>query len=73
MITSIRKCIESAYNEYPTVKRTTWVQKWPGQSILCVSQIFWTSEVHEVFTKKIHGQMRNYHGFLTVFAQIVCR
>lgn len=66
MIVSIRKFIEIAYNEYPTIKRTIWVQKWPGQCILCVSQIFWTAEVHNVFIEKKRGEMRNYHSFLTV-------
>lgn len=66
MIISIKKIIENAYNEYPTTERTIWVQKWPGQSTLCVSQIFWTAEVHGVFIEKKLGQMRNYHLILTV-------
>ncbi|VVC44482.1 Dynein heavy chain, domain-2,Dynein heavy chain domain,Dynein heavy chain, P-loop containing D4 domain,P- [Cinara cedri] len=65
MVISIRKLIENAYCEYPTEERKTWVQKWPGQCVLCVSQMFWTAEVHNVFmTKKPQG-MRNYHHFLT--------
>lgn len=67
MIKSIRTSIENAFIEYPTIKRTLWVQKWPGQSVLCVSQIFWTTEVHEVLNVKKPDQMRNYHTFLTVF------
>jgi hypothetical protein len=66
MVTSVKNSIESAYHEYPTIERTTWVQKWPGQSVLCVSQMFWAAEVHDVFIVQKSGQMRNYHKFLTV-------
>lgn len=69
MVISIKKSIEDAYYEYPTIERTTWVQKWPGQSVLCVSQMYWTSEVHGVFLEKKPKQMRKYHEFLTV---IIC-
>lgn len=67
MVASIKNSIESAHYEYPTIERTTWVQNWPGQSVLCVSQMFWTAEVHDVFIVQKSGQMRNYHKFLTVF------
>jgi len=67
MVISVKECIENAYNEYTTIKRTTWVQKWPGQCVLCVTQIYWTAEVHDVFNAQQIGKMRNYHMFLTVF------
>lgn len=66
MVISIRQSIEDAYNEYPIIERTLWVQKWPGQSVLCVSQIFWTAEVHDVFINQKRDGMQNYHKFLTV-------
>lgn len=71
MIKSIRSIIEKAYLEYPTIKRTEWVQKWPGQAVLCVDQIYWTSEVHEVFLANKSGQMRIHQAFLTVISYIV--
>ncbi|XP_025190774.1 dynein heavy chain 7, axonemal [Melanaphis sacchari] len=64
MVISIRNLIENAYNEYPTIERTLWVQKWPGQCVVCVSQMFWTAEVHDVFIVQKPGQMQNYHKFL---------
>lgn len=66
MVISIKKSIENAYYEYPTIERIIWVQKWPGQCVICVSKIFWTAEIHDLFIVKKRGQMRNYHKFLTV-------
>lgn len=66
MTISIKKTIENAQVEYSTIERITWVQKWPGQCILCVSQMFWTAEVHDIFIIQKSGQMKNYHKFLNV-------
>uniref|UniRef100_A0A8C3E132 Dynein axonemal heavy chain 12 n=1 Tax=Corvus moneduloides TaxID=1196302 RepID=A0A8C3E132_CORMO len=43
MLKTIRDVI--AYLE---TERKLWVLEWPGQVVLCVSQMYWTSEVHEV-------------------------
>jgi len=71
MVIPIRNLIEKAYNEYPTIERTMWVQKWPGQCVLCFCQMFWTAEVHDVFIVQKPGQMQSYHKFLTVYFSIV--
>lgn len=67
MVITIKNLIENAYCEYPTTERTIWVQKWPGQCVLCVSQMFWTAEVHDAIVTRKSGKMRNYHNLLTVF------
>ena len=36
---------------YTQEQREQWVQNWPGQVVLCVSQIYWTSHVHEALDK----------------------
>ncbi|CAF0708408.1 unnamed protein product [Brachionus calyciflorus] len=47
MLLSVRDVVEAARNKYATDPREDWVQEWPGQVVLCVSQIYWTMEVHE--------------------------
>ncbi len=59
MLLSVRDVVEAARNAYITNSREDWVQEWPGQIVLCVSQIFWTIEVHEALKLQTQG-LRDY-------------
>lgn len=45
---SLRHVIEQAIHAYRNTKRTQWILDWPGQVVLCVSQMYFALEVEEV-------------------------
>lgn len=45
MIKSLKDLSKQALNSYPNTARTEWSKMYPGQVVLAISQIFWTTEV----------------------------
>ncbi|KAK6177269.1 hypothetical protein SNE40_015399 [Patella caerulea] len=59
MLMSVRDVVENSIEAYIISPRTEWVKEWPGQVVLCVSQTFWTREVHEAIRGGPQG-LRDY-------------
>nr|XP_019953955.1 PREDICTED: dynein heavy chain 12, axonemal-like [Paralichthys olivaceus] len=63
MIKSVRDQVAQSRLAYAATDRNQWVKEWPGQVVLCTSQIFWTSEVHEAIRqnalKDYYKQLQN--------------
>ncbi|KAJ3154924.1 Dynein heavy chain 7, axonemal [Geranomyces michiganensis] len=47
MLQSVAYQVEEAYYDYQKRPREQWVLDWPGQVVLCVSQIYWTLGVEK--------------------------
>ena len=43
MTESLKKICKTSLKDYTSIPRINWVRKWPGQIILTVNQIIWTS------------------------------
>ncbi|XP_052045898.1 dynein axonemal heavy chain 12 [Apodemus sylvaticus] len=60
MLRSIHDVIAASRLAYPESARKDWVREWPGQVVLCVSQMFWTSETQEVISGGTEGLKKYY-------------
>ena len=51
---SVQDVVEKAVEDYSTRDRNEWVLNWPGQAVLCVSQLYWTTD----FERHVKDQHR---------------
>ncbi|XP_072306337.1 dynein axonemal heavy chain 12 [Eucyclogobius newberryi] len=61
MLRSVKDVIARSKDAYAETDRNQWVRDWPGQVVLCTSQIFWTLEVHEAIKA---GSLKKYYDQL---------
>ena len=40
-----------AKNAFPTKARSQWALEWPGQTVLCVSKLYWTADITDKLSK----------------------
>ncbi|KAM3869140.1 dynein axonemal heavy chain 12-like [Diretmus argenteus] len=60
MLRSVRDEVARSMEAYDETPRSQWVKEWPGQVVLCTSQMFWTSEVEGAIRAEANG-LKNYH------------
>ncbi|KAJ3276290.1 Dynein heavy chain 3, axonemal [Terramyces sp. JEL0728] len=51
MQSSIHQQVTNSHKAYTETPREKWVLEWPGQVVICVSQIYWTKEVTEALAQ----------------------
>ncbi|XP_011298266.1 dynein heavy chain 7, axonemal-like [Fopius arisanus] len=52
---SVRNMVKQAIEAYPLKKRTSWVLEWPGQTVLCVGQLYWTQQIEQAMPQGVNG------------------
>jgi dynein heavy chain len=48
MFTSLKKCMRNALQDYHVYEREEWLQKFPSQCVLTISQLMWAQKVHAI-------------------------
>lgn len=65
MQSSVHHQITNSMRAYAETNRSKWVLEWPGQVVICVSQIYWTQEVTQVIRKGGRKALKSYKDLCT--------
>eukprot|EP01012_Entosiphon_sulcatum_P041182 TRINITY_DN5499_c0_g1_i1.p1 TRINITY_DN5499_c0_g1~~TRINITY_DN5499_c0_g1_i1.p1 ORF type:complete len:4402 (-),score=749.29 TRINITY_DN5499_c0_g1_i1:60-13265(-) len=61
MTTTIRRLLKRALQDYDSRERLHWIKEYPCQVVLCVTHIYWTSDVTECLRSPTpHLQLQKY-------------
>jgi dynein heavy chain, axonemal len=52
MFKTLEEMMKKAIEDYGSSKRTEWLPRWPAMIILCVNQLFWTSEAESAIASR---------------------
>ena len=47
MRSTLKHTLLESFHDYAKTERIKWVIKWPGQIVLCIASLYWTTEVAE--------------------------
>jgi dynein heavy chain len=61
MCDAIRTHVKRAKDDYPNGKRTDFIRKWPGQVVLAVTSLYWTTEATEAMSVNGYIGLEQYH------------
>ncbi|XP_032686024.1 dynein heavy chain 7, axonemal-like isoform X4 [Odontomachus brunneus] len=52
---SVKAQVIHAKDAFPTKSRSQWALDWPGQTILCISKMYWTAHITHKFSEGIES------------------
>lgn len=64
MLLAVQMQINASYTNYQNEKRNVWVLKWPQMVVLCISQVFWTSECHSCLRTSSQNLLKQFYQTL---------
>lgn len=64
MLLAVQMEIDASYTDYINEMRKNWVLKWPQMVILCISQVFWTSECNSCLRTTSQNLLKGFYQTL---------
>jgi len=64
MVDTVRDQVRQSMEDYGVSSRDKWMLRWPGQVVICVSQMFWTTETEQALLEHGHKGIVDYEQHL---------